>query len=89
MVDQNKINNKIYDLNLEYARETGNYGPISNPLAGHPQVWEEFPGYNALTKFDFNNGSPIFSPASGVPIKAFLNTRTGEIRTFVATIFEQ
>lgn len=64
-------------------------GVLFSPAVMPPQIWQEFPGYNSLTKFDYNNGSPTFSPSVGIPIKAFLNTRTGEIKTFVASIFEK
>lgn len=76
---QSKIDSKIGELNLESA---------NGDAASVQPVWQYYTGYHALTKFDFNSGKPIFTPSSGVPVKAFLNTRTGEIRVFSANIFE-
>lgn len=84
MEDPQKVAKKIVDLNNASWRESG-----SPPMARAPQVWQEFTGYNALTKFDFNNGAPIFHPSVGIPLKAFLNIVTGEVKLFVASIFER
>ena len=86
MADPLKIATKIAELNRESANQTPR--TVSGLLTPIPQVWKAFDGYNTLTKFDYNNGSPLFTPSVGIPLKAFLNTQTGEIKTFVADIFE-
>jgi hypothetical protein len=94
MENRSKVLEKIEELNRESAGLSTS--PVGGGLPGlisvfpHtvPQVWQEFPGYHALTKFDYNNKAPIFTPSSGVPVKVFLNSNTGEIRIFLASIFE-
>lgn len=51
---------------------------------------EPIEGYYALTKFEFPKGSAgaVFTPSVGVPVKAFMNTNTGEIRIFAANFFD-
>ena len=86
-----KVEAKIIELNKEdYAKAHPSNAGLIGVLQTQsiPKVWQEFMGYSALTKFDYNNGAPTFNPSSGVPVKAFLNTRTGEIRIFLASIFE-
>jgi len=74
MQDPNLIRAKIVELN---SGETGD--------------WEEITGNHALTSVDGDfrtNSNIVFKPASGVPLKAFLNRRTGEIKIFPAIMFE-
>ena len=93
MENRERIAEKIDELNRESAglpsrQQPGTMAGLLSPNLEPPKIWQEFPGYSAMTKFEYNNGAPIFSPSTGVPIKAFLNTRTGEIRTFMASLFE-
>ena len=45
--------------------------------------WIPLEGTQAITQVDMtNDANPVFMPASGIVIKAFMNTATGEIRTF-------
>ncbi|MDE1970779.1 MAG: hypothetical protein KGI50_04380 [Patescibacteria group bacterium] len=59
---------------------------------GQPVVneWIAFQGYSALTYAQLEASSPLprFNPTMGIVVKTFLNTRTGEIKTFNAYMFE-
>lgn len=93
MENRDRIAEKIQELNrysagLPPKAPPGTIGGLLSSVAEPPQIWQEFPGYTALTKFEFNNGAAVFTPSSGIPIKAFLNTKTGEIKTYLASIFE-
>lgn len=58
--------------------------PADNPL------WKEVEGTSALIKMEVpENGPVVFHPNEGFPIKAFLNTETGEVRTFNARRFSR
>lgn len=59
---------------------------LSKELGGE---WLPADGYHAITRFDFNNGSPTFNPGMGAPLKAFFNPNTGEVKTFLARFFEK
>jgi len=75
MQDPELIRNKLRELN---SGETGD--------------WEEITGNHALTSVDGDfrsNSNVVFKPASGIPIKGFLNRRTGEIKIFPAVMFEK
>lgn len=74
-----KVLQKINELNSKELRD------VSGQII--PQ-WTSISGYFALTGFEFGNGSPNFNPGFGVPVKVFMNTRTGEIKTFSANHFE-
>lgn len=96
MENRHAIDEKILALNREEARRnraTPSLGTIGNTIgtAPDPQVWAEIPGYFALTKFDYpneDNSGAVFNPSFGVPVKVFMNTETGEIKTFSGNIFE-
>lgn len=48
-------------------------------------VWAASTGFHASTAITFINGDvkqPIFNPAEGIPVKTFINTETGEIKTY-------
>lgn len=72
--DPNKIQAKISELDT----------------LAKPASWEEIGGNFAITRFEVHDdGSPIFLPSKGIPLKAFFNKRTGEIKIFPAKIFEK
>ncbi len=48
--------------------------------------WVPASGVHALTLVNKNNNDYQFNPASGVLVKVFLNTRTGEIKLFPAKL---
>ena len=51
-------------------------------------VWVDLQGTHGLMKMDIKtDGSVHFSGTEGFPTKGFLNTKTGEIKTFSARIF--
>lgn len=53
-----------------------------------PGPWVEMNGFTALTVVTIeDNGTITFNPNRGFPLKSFLNTLTGEIRSFSATKF--
>ncbi len=54
------------------------------------QQWVPVQGYFATTGFNFGNqiSGPNFNANFGYPVKLFYNTRTGEVKMFHATIFE-
>jgi hypothetical protein len=83
-----KIKKRIEELNKQEPKSVSPLG--STNLSVTTMAWQEIPGYFAITKFEYgsNGKGPSFSPAFGIPIKAFFNTRTGEVRTFLASIFE-
>lgn len=56
--------------------------------AAAPQ-WVEVQGTNALMKMDINpvNGTVIYNPGIGFPVKGFINLQTGEIKLYNARIF--
>lgn len=64
---------KIDSIRAELARQT------STPV----DEWWPIPGYVAITNFEKKEGQAVFNPSSGIPLKAFLNTRTGEVRTIL------
>lgn len=74
MEDDNKVAAKIAEL----QKQTGH-------------KWVQATGFYAITGFEFEkpNQSPNFNPAHGVPVKIFIDTVTGEIRTFAASIFRR
>jgi hypothetical protein len=49
--------------------------------------WSPVDGFTALTNVQFITEGLIFNPTVGVPIKAFINQDTGEIKTFSAQLF--
>lgn len=49
--------------------------------------WEALDGWNALTTVSFNGKNPTFNPSFGYPVKAFVNTTTGEVKVFAADLF--
>ncbi len=53
-----------------------------------PGPWIPVEGFNTITKLDFDaTGGAIFNPNSGYPLKAFINTSTGEVKVFDARRF--
>lgn len=50
--------------------------------------WVAMSGVQALTNVEKNGDSFSFLPASGTPVKVFLNKTTGEIKLFPALLFE-
>lgn len=53
-----------------------------------PGPWVPVQGFNAITKFEFGpSGSFVFTPIVGFPVKAFLNTQTGEVKMYDARNF--
>jgi hypothetical protein len=44
--------------------------------------WEEAEGYAALINVDGPVEKPNFDPSQGIIVKVFVNTRTGEIKTY-------
>ncbi len=76
MEDKTKVKSKIDELNKTY--NTTN-------------AWTAIDGYYAITKFDFgkDDKNPNFSPSSGVPVKMFVNQTNGEIKLFLAKLFEK
>jgi hypothetical protein len=74
-----KVQAKIVELNA------------ASTTLGHPAVyeWIAFQGYSALTYASLETPQPPrFNPTVGIVVKTFMNTRTGEIKTFNAYIFE-
>jgi hypothetical protein len=53
-----------------------------------PGPWVAMNGVQALTNVEKNGESFSFLPASGTPIKVFLNKTTGEVKLFPALLFE-
>jgi hypothetical protein len=65
---------------------------IQNKLAQLGSGWIEADGYHALTKMEYFKEQPeasVFNPASGIPLKTFVNPNTGEIKIFLAAVFEK
>lgn len=53
-----------------------------------PGPWLPIDGFNTITKLNFDSdGNAIFEGNSGYPLKAFVNTKTGEVKTFDARRF--
>jgi hypothetical protein len=53
-------------------------------------AWQPINDTHTLTKVDLtNDASPTFIPTSGIPVKAFINTQTGEIRIFSILAIKQ
>jgi len=54
--------------------------------------WIAVEGYHALTSVQINSVSSStsanFNPGSGIPVKAFIDTITGEIKVFPYKLFE-
>lgn len=55
--------------------------------AGHPGLWVELPGTHALMKVQVGDTGVFYPPNIGFVVKGFLNTQTGEVKTFNARIF--
>ena len=53
-----------------------------------PGPWIAMNGVQALTNVVKNGESFTFMPASGTPVKVFLNQQTGEVKLFPALLFE-
>lgn len=49
--------------------------------------WIAAPGNNALTIVEINGTEANFNPSSGMPLKAFININTGEIKIYHASVF--
>lgn len=77
------INQKIGELNRESWERNGKV-----PLAVIPQLWQPIDGYMAITGFEYKNGMAIFNANKGFPVKSFLNSQTGEVRMYAASLFE-
>ncbi len=73
MIDQTKVNRKIEELR--------------DSSGGH--LWKEISGYQALTMVNIETSGAVFNPASGVVVKTFVDTVTGEIKIFPSSMFEQ
>ena len=71
-IDPVKITNKVNELNLK---------DTNNPY------WIPVDGYNAITGMNIQGPQISFNPNVGVPVKIFVNARTGEIKTFDARAF--
>lgn len=50
-------------------------------------TWMAIPGNHALTVVNFNGKEANFNPGSGIPLKVFINVKTGEIKIYHATVF--
>ena len=74
-----KVQQKVQELNAMEPR---------NPFGEIIPQWIGIQDYFAITGFHFNNGHPLFDAKFGFPLKAFLNTKTGEIKVFSASFFE-
>jgi hypothetical protein len=51
--------------------------------------WVAIADFHALTKFEYgiSDKGPTFYPSSGIPMKAFINIKTGEIKLYSGRIF--
>lgn len=48
-----------------------------------PGPWIPIDGFNTVTNLTFDiNGNAIFNANAGYPLKGFVNTSTGEVKTF-------
>jgi hypothetical protein len=74
-----KVQKKLNELN---SREPGLL------LSAVSATWTAVPGYFAVTGFDYGQGSPTFNANFGYPIKIFVNQRTGEMKFYPASLFE-
>ncbi len=84
MENPGKVEAKIGELNRQEPKPKTSIGfPLHTPL-----VWKAVPGYFALTGFNYGQGNPQFNPSYGYPVKVFVNERTGEMRIFPASLFE-
>lgn len=80
MQDPGKITGKIQELNGQ------------SPQIGVSDDWFAVDGTHALTEVqgDLTKREGVrFLPATGVPVKVFINRRNGEIKLFPAMMFEQ
>lgn len=50
--------------------------------------WFAADGLNALTGVEFHGTSAQFKPATGIPVKVFINRVNGEMKVFPAVIFK-
>jgi hypothetical protein len=72
-MDEDKIKEKLANLKEE---------------TGH--VWLPLTDVSALTSVDISDPEmPRFKPGTGYPVKAFINTVTGEVRMFSTQIFKR
>ncbi|MCL5673785.1 MAG: hypothetical protein M1407_04115 [Deltaproteobacteria bacterium] len=64
---------------------------LNSSSSSSPENWIAIDGYHALTSFNFGEGGNqnIFKPDSGVPVKIFMEKKTGEIKLFLAKMFEK
>lgn len=49
--------------------------------------WIQLIGFNALTIASYEVTGIIYNPSVGTPVKAFINTQTGEIKVYDARFF--
>ena len=76
MQDQNLVNTKIRELNG--GQETGD--------------WTEIPGTHAFLAVSGNfraNTNVVFRGDSGIAVKIFIHSTTGEMKIYPAIMFEQ
>ena len=82
MEDTQKIQQKLNELNSKESPLFHLGGQFAGP-------WVHVAGYFALTGVDLKEGGSTFNPSFGVPVKVFMNNKTGEIKTFSACLFEK
>ena len=82
MEDVEKVQKLLNELNAKEAPLHGLGGAFAGP-------WVHIQGYFAITGFDFKEGGNIFNPSFGVPVKVFMNNKTGEIKIYSAFLFEK
>lgn len=87
MENLQKVQQKVDELNKRDQRSGLPMVPGILGQKSTPQ-WVAIEGYFALTGFSNKSGQSVFNSAFGVPVKVFLNNKTGAIEIFSSNLFE-
>jgi hypothetical protein len=53
------------------------------------QIWFAISGFSAITSVSYDSsGGLIFNPSQGYIVKVFVNSATGEVRSYAAQLFQ-
>lgn len=82
------LNKLIWRYNRSVEEDSKKIDDILKKLNGtkNPPVWVVAEGFHTMTAVSFMGGTSgkdaVFNPASGIIVKSFVNTKTGEIKPY-------
>lgn len=87
----------LYKYWCRFLRKLGIIGDMQDPKKIEAKIkdlgagWIEVLGYHTVTSIDYTKKNPnasVFNPTKGVPLKVFVNPINGEVKMFLADLFE-